>query len=112
MNRQEALDLLNDCRAGDQRDPFPILQRLRQLFVSSSSDDREVLNQVVRDWLVSDGPSDRYDGAWLTDELQLTENLDLIRKLRDEAESKDDSPARFDWEKYSRIAARLSAPTA
>lgn len=112
MNRDEALCLLNHCRIGDQRDPFPILQCMRRVFVSASSADREVLNEIVREWLVSDDPSDRYDGAWLTDELKLTENLDLIRSLRDEAECRDDPSARFDWEKYNRIAGRLSAPTA
>jgi hypothetical protein len=68
-----------------------------------------MLNEIVREWLVSDDGKDRYDGAWLTDELGLTANLDLIRRLRDEAERRSDPVAPFDWSRYNEIAGRLAA---
>ena len=109
MMLTEARELLDSCRAGDQRDRYPILRRLKATFQAVPESDRVVLNQVVREWLVSSDAKDRYDGAWLTDELGLVENIDLIRGLRDEAERRSDPAAPFDWSKYNEIAGRLTA---
>jgi hypothetical protein len=109
MTLAEARTLLDGCRAGDQRDGYSILQRLKATFQAASEADQVVLNKVVREWLVSSDAKDSYDGAWLTSQLTLTENLDLIRRLRDEAERRDDPAAPFDWDKYNRIAGRLAA---
>lgn len=109
MTVGEARELLESCRVGDQRDGYPILRRLKATFQAAPEGDRAVLNQVVREWLVSGDAKDRYDGAWLTDELGLAENLDLIRGLRDEAERRSDPAAPFDWSKYNEIAGRLTA---
>ena len=108
MKRDEAAALLAECRRGDRRESFPILLRMKRLFGNASAEDRGVLNGVVRDWLLSSDSTDRYDGAWLTDELGLAENLDLIRRLRDEAETRQDATAPFDWEKFNEIAGRLT----
>lgn len=109
MTRDEARARLQSCRDGDDRDPFPILTRMKQVIESASASDQWVLNRVVREWLVSDDPKDRFDGAWLTDELRIEANLDLVRKLRDEAESRSDPAAPYDWSKFNEIAGRLAS---
>jgi hypothetical protein len=108
MTLEEARVLLESCRRRDQRDGYVILRRLKATFEAVPQSDRAVLGQVVREWLVSGDAKDRYDGAWLTDELGLAENLDLIRRLRDEAEGRSDPAAPFDWSKYNEIAGRLA----
>lgn len=108
MTRDEAFELLERCRRGDERDPFPILTCMRQVFESAQRADRPVLNEVVRHWLVSGDVKQRFDAAWLTDELRIRENIDLVRQLRDEAELRDDPSAPFDWSKFNEIAGRLA----
>ena len=109
MTRDEALARLQSCREGDDRDPYPILMRMKRVFEAASTSDRQVLNEIVREWLVSDDPKERFDGAWLTDELHIEENLDLVRKLRDQAECRSDPAARYDWSKFNEIAGRLTS---
>jgi hypothetical protein len=109
MTMAEARELLDSCRVGDQRESYPILRRLKATFQAVPEGDRVVLNKVVREWLVSGDAKDRYDGAWLTDELGLVENLDLILRLRDEAERRSDPAAPFDWSKYNQVVGRLAA---
>ena len=108
MTGDEALALLQTCRQGDDREPYPILTRMKRVFESASESDRIALNQVIREWLLSDDPAEPFDAAWLTDELLLDANLDLVRKLRDEAESRNDPAAPYDWSKFNEIAGRLT----
>lgn len=111
MTRDEALALLQRCRQGDERDPYPILMRMKSVLAAASATEQGVLNGVVREWLMSDDPKERFDGAWLTDELRIVANLDLVRELRDEAESRDDPAAPYDWSKFNEIAGRLTTGT-
>lgn len=108
VTRDEALALLQSYRQGDDKDWYPILVRVRWIFASASEADQAVLNDVIRGWLTSEEPKERFDAAWLTDELRIGANLDLVRKLRDEAEDRDDPAAPYEWSKFNEIAGRLT----
>jgi hypothetical protein len=108
MTRDEARELLERCRDQDDREPFPVLTCMKRI-LESYPNDRVVFNEVIRTWLVSKDSKERFDGAWLTDELCLAENIDLVHELRDQAETREDPSARFDWMKFNEIAGRLTA---
>jgi hypothetical protein len=55
-----------------------------------------VLNDVIREWLVSENDVDRLDGAFLTGEFRIVQNLDLIKGLRAHTEVRTDPAATYD----------------
>lgn len=109
MTYDEAMELMQGCRDGDDREPSPILQCLKRLYDSSSDADRLALNEVVRTWLLSLDPKEHYDALFLTSECFIVENLDIIRQLRDDAELREDPAAPYEWSNYNRLAGRLIA---
>jgi hypothetical protein len=113
MTKQEARELLERSREDDDggKNPGNALLMLRRVFERASPEERAVLNDVIREWLSSKSEADRLDGAFLTGEFRIVQNLDLIKKLRAEAERRTDPPAPYERAKYDRVAAGLLEAT-
>jgi hypothetical protein len=80
---------------------------MRALIACAPAEDRPSYIAALQEWLRSNDALDRYDAGWLTDELHLTENLDVVRELRDRAQDRTDPRAPYDWSKWNDIAGRL-----
>lgn len=113
MTKDEARELLEGNREDHQgKEPGGAMLKLQQLFARATPEERGVLNEVIREWLVSEHEADRFDGSFLTDEFRITENEDLIRKLRARADQRTDPMAAYERAKYDRVLSRLAEPRA
>jgi hypothetical protein len=112
MTKREARDLLENSRDDyGGKDPSNAMLMLRRVFERALPAERAVLNDVIREWLLSENEADRFDGVFLTGEFRIVQNLDLIKKLRAEAERRNDPPAPYENAKYDRVEARLQEAT-
>jgi hypothetical protein len=109
MTIDDARSLLDRSREDyGGKDPGSAMLSLRTAFERATPQEREILNEVVREWLSGADERDRFDGAFITGEFGLTGNLDLIQSLLDEASGRDDPGAPFERARYERVVARLT----
>ncbi len=108
----EARSLLERCRQGDVREPVFVMRCLKETYSAASGDEREVLNRVLRHWLLSGSPADRWDALFLTDEFHIHENVDALRRLTQKLAGQTDPGAPYELERADRIIRNMnpSAP--
>ena|SRR5688572_4267331 len=109
MTKKEARELLESSSRDDYggKDPGNAMLMLRRVFERASPEERSVLNDVIREWLGSKNETDRFAGAFLTGEFRIVQNLDLVKKLRAEAERRTDPGGPYERAAYDRVAAEL-----
>lgn len=74
MTTEEALELLERCRAGAGDDPVQALEQMVRLYTELEPGERPAVHQALQVWLKSDDRSKRDDGLFLLHQLR---DLDL-----------------------------------
>ena len=81
---------------------------LSQRYLSLPTDEREVVNAILAEWVLSDDPSKRFDALALIDEHRISSALPALRELRKNLERSTGPGAPYERAKVDRIVAAIT----
>lgn len=93
--------------ADELKDPYLALERLNTLYRGFDTEERELANQVLAEWVLSDEEAKRFDAVALIRQFQVTSAVSALRALADELERRDDPGAPFEREKVEALLSEL-----
>jgi hypothetical protein len=70
MTVEEALQLLERCRAHAGDDPIVLLEEMVRLYTALKPEERPAIHEVLRGWVTSDDRSKRDDALFLVHRLR------------------------------------------
>lgn len=98
-----------DDEAKALKDPYVTLEKLRALYLKFDDDERQMANQVLSEWTLSDDESLRFDALALIDDLKIDTAVPALQRLVKYLGSSTEPSAPYELKKVHRILAGLAA---
>lgn len=108
------LEMMSYRRSADEearslKDPYVTLEKLRALYGNFDSTERQMADQVLAEWALSEDEGIRFDALALIDDLKIKSGLPTLHKLATRLASSVAPSAPYELKKVYRIIARLDA---
>jgi hypothetical protein len=98
-----------DSEARSLKDPYVVLDRLHQLYVKFDGHEREMANNILSEWVLSEDAGLRFDAQALIDDFHIATAIPALQSLATRL-SKDTAPgAPYELKKVNRIVERLNS---
>lgn len=91
------------------KDSYLALERLRSLYRSLDTSERDLADQVLAEWVRSDQEAKRFDSVTLIREFAIRRAAPALREHADELRRTDDPGAPFEREKVEGLLADLTS---
>ena len=89
------------------KDSMQVLQDLRGILRTLSSDERDEVDEVICEWVLSSNEGKRYDARVLINEFSIRSAVPYLQKLESQLLTKRDPGAPFELQRVRQILARL-----
>jgi len=115
MTLSETRDKMNlfwesaNREALELKDSYLALDRLHTLYRGLDSLERELADQVVAEWLLSDDEAKRFDAVALIRDFKIGSAVPALQRLADELDRSKDPGAGFEREKVNGLLAELTS---
>src|SRR5262249_32861161 len=96
-----------DDDAKSLKDPYITLEKLRSLYMKFDTSERQMADQVLSEWVLSEDEKLRFDALALIDELKVGMALPALHKLAARLASSVEPSAPYELKKIYRIFAGL-----
>jgi hypothetical protein len=100
----------SDNEAKLLKDSFVTLERLRTLYKTFDDTERQMANEVLAEWALSEDEKLRFDALALIDHFKIVSAMPALQKLANRLASSTAPSAPFELKKLSRIVAGLTGP--
>jgi hypothetical protein len=97
-----------DREAREQKDSYLALDRLHSVYRRLDAGERELADQVLAEWLLSDDEARRFDAIALIREFGIVAAVPNLRRLSKKLMQNKDPGAPFEREKVEDLLAELS----
>lgn len=96
-----------DDDAKSLKDPYVTLERLRALYMKFDDRERQMADQVLGEWALSEDEGLRFDALALIDELKIGAAVPTLNELAARLASRAEPSAPYELKKVRRIVAGL-----
>lgn len=96
-----------DEEARSLKDSYHALDRLHALYRSFDEKERDLANQVLGEWVLSEDENLRFDALALIDDFKISEAVTTLRLLVERLAASSAPGAPFELQKVDRIASEL-----
>ncbi|HXG63422.1 MAG TPA: hypothetical protein VNO22_18770 [Planctomycetota bacterium] len=113
MNLEECRATMDACRQAADReaqllkDSQRALERLDAFYGQLDESERQLADQVISDWTLSEDPKVRFDALHLISEFQIADALPALRKLAERLAASDAVSAPYELRKVNCIIGGL-----
>jgi len=99
-----------DAEAMSLKDPYVALDRLHSLYRRFDDQERELADQVLAEWALSQDEKTRFDALALIDDFEIITAVPALHKLAARLESDHAPGAPFELQKVNRLLSDLCSP--
>jgi hypothetical protein len=97
-----------DREASEYKDSYLALDRVHAMYGRFDPEKRDMADQVLSEWVLSDQEGKRFDAIALIREFEITSAIPALRELAARLESSEEPGAPFEREKVEGLVEELS----
>ena len=97
-----------DAAAAGTKDSQSVVIKLSREYAVLSTDERESVDQVISEWVLSDDPKLRFDAMALIGDQHIQSATPALRRLAERLEDAPGPSAPYEWAKVNRLLGQLT----
>lgn len=105
--REGRLRLYSELSSKDTPNEVPA--RMSKTYSRLGESEREQIIPLLREWLLSDEPADRFDACVIIGDNAVADLVPELRMLQDRLQNSDDVSAPYEWKAVNRTLGRVLA---